>query len=68
MARFVVQPQPRLGTFTLNSLRPWFGTVGRWGAGAGAAVTLFMSVTPIFQKDVLLKIPVVSTQISTFDL
>jgi hypothetical protein len=30
-----------------------------WGVGIGAAVTLFMSPTPIFQKDVLHKIPLV---------
>ncbi|EUC65047.1 ubiquinol-cytochrome-C reductase complex subunit [Rhizoctonia solani AG-3 Rhs1AP] len=61
MARFIPQPQPRLGPLTLGSLKPWAGTAGRWGVAAGAAVTLFMSVTPIFQKDVLLKIPVLST-------
>lgn len=31
-----------------------------WGAGAGLAVTLFMSSVPVFQKDVLKKIPAVS--------
>ncbi|CEL55158.1 hypothetical protein RSOLAG1IB_01166 [Rhizoctonia solani AG-1 IB] len=60
MARFVPQPQPRLGPFTASSLKPWAGTAGLWAAGAGAAVALFMSVTPIFKKDVLLKIPVLS--------
>ncbi|ELU40103.1 QCR10 domain-containing protein [Rhizoctonia solani AG-1 IA] len=58
MARIIPQPQPRLGTFTASSFKPWVGTAGRWAFGAGAAVTLFMSVTPIFQKDILLKVPV----------
>lgn len=30
-----------------------------WGVGAGAAVAYLMSDVPVFQKDVLLKIPVV---------
>ncbi|KAG8692281.1 hypothetical protein FRC12_020491 [Ceratobasidium sp. 428] len=60
MARFHVEPQPRLGTFTFAGARPWIRSAGVWGAGAGAAVTLLMSVTPIFKKDVLLKVPVLS--------
>ncbi|KAG9122340.1 hypothetical protein FRC07_001338 [Ceratobasidium sp. 392] len=43
-----------------ESAKPWIRTAGVWGAGAGAAVTLLMSVTPIFKKDILLKVPVLS--------
>ncbi|OCF38021.1 ubiquinol-cytochrome c reductase subunit 10 [Kwoniella heveanensis BCC8398] len=31
-----------------------------WGVAAGAAVSLFLSDVPLFKKDVLIKIPVVS--------
>lgn len=31
-----------------------------WGAGLGLAVTLFFSPVPVFQRDVLKKIPAVS--------
>lgn len=34
-----------------------------WGVGAGAAVAYLMSDVPVFQKDVLLKIPVVRLQL-----
>ncbi|KAG8683160.1 hypothetical protein FRC08_014493 [Ceratobasidium sp. 394] len=68
MARLHIQPQPRLGTFTLAGAKPWIRTAGFWGVGAGAAVTLLMSVTPIFKKDVLLKVPVVSLMSSANNL
>lgn len=32
-----------------------------WGAGAGVAVSLFMSPVPIFQRDVLHRFPFVSS-------
>ncbi|QRV89962.1 ubiquinol-cytochrome C reductase complex subunit [Ceratobasidium sp. AG-Ba] len=60
MTRIHIQSQTRLGPFTFAGARPWIRTAGVWGAGAGAAVALLMSVTPIFKKDVLLKVPVVS--------
>ncbi|KAF8604616.1 hypothetical protein BDV93DRAFT_555474 [Ceratobasidium sp. AG-I] len=60
MARLSFQPQPRVGSFTVAGVKPWVRAVGVWGAGAGAAVSLLMSVTPIFKKDVLLKVPVLS--------
>jgi hypothetical protein len=31
-----------------------------WGIAAGGAVSLFMSDVPLFKKDVLMKVPVVS--------
>lgn len=39
----------------------WLPSFALWGAAAGGAVTLFLSPVPIFQADVLKKIPVVST-------
>lgn len=38
----------------------WRAPLAFWGIGAGAAVSLFLSDVPIFQRDVLKKIPVVS--------
>jgi hypothetical protein len=38
----------------------WRAPLAFWGVGAGAAVGLFLSDVPIFQRDVLKKIPVVS--------
>lgn len=35
----------------------WIPTLAMWGAAAGGAVALFMSGVPIFQTDVLKKIP-----------
>ncbi|KAK4689138.1 hypothetical protein P7C73_g951, partial [Tremellales sp. Uapishka_1] len=40
----------------LMAMRP---TLAVWGIGAGVAVSLFMSSVPIFQTDVLKKIPAV---------
>lgn len=39
----------------------WVPTLALWGAGAGGAVTLFLSSVPLFQNDVLKSIPVVSS-------
>jgi len=39
--------------------RPFRSSVIFWGAGAGFAVSLFLSSVPLFKKDVLQKIPVV---------
>ncbi|EJT98453.1 hypothetical protein DACRYDRAFT_57596 [Dacryopinax primogenitus] len=36
---------------------PWLAPLCLWGAAAGTFVTLLMSPVPLFQKDVLLKIP-----------
>lgn len=38
----------------------WRGPLALWGAGVGVAVALFLSDVPLFQKDVLRKIPAVS--------
>lgn len=37
----------------------WAMTLGIWGAAAGGAVALFMQKVPIFQRDVLDKVPFV---------
>ncbi|KAG8947313.1 hypothetical protein FRC04_010889 [Tulasnella sp. 424] len=35
----------------------WVPSLGLWGAGAGVAVALLMSATPLFKNDVLVKVP-----------
>ncbi|GMK59185.1 hypothetical protein CspeluHIS016_0702000 [Cutaneotrichosporon spelunceum] len=54
-----LKSQPHLGRVTPELLRPFGSSLVIWGAGAGIAVALFMSSVPIFQRDVLDKIPVV---------
>jgi hypothetical protein len=39
----------------------WRGPLLLWGGGIGIAVSLFLSDVPLFQKDVLRKIPAVSS-------
>ncbi|KDQ16341.1 hypothetical protein BOTBODRAFT_31031 [Botryobasidium botryosum FD-172 SS1] len=60
MARFTYQPQPHFAGYTLAGVRRFVPTLGVWGLGAGAAVTLLLSSTPLFKKDVLLKVPLLS--------
>ncbi|KAL1413294.1 hypothetical protein Q8F55_001050 [Vanrija albida] len=55
-----VVPQPHVGRFSAAFFRPFAPSLIGWGVGAGAAVALFMGSVPIFQKDVLRKIPVVA--------
>ncbi|CAK9785606.1 hypothetical protein CC85DRAFT_301298 [Cutaneotrichosporon oleaginosum] len=56
---FKIKSQPHFGRITPEFLRPFASSAIFWGAGAGIAVSLFMSSVPLFQKDVLDKIPVV---------
>ncbi|WVQ84594.1 hypothetical protein IAT38_006748 [Cryptococcus sp. DSM 104549] len=46
---------------TAERLSHWAVPAATWGVGAGVAVTLFASSIPLFQADVLHKIPVVRT-------
>ncbi|KAJ7168234.1 hypothetical protein C8R43DRAFT_1121412 [Mycena crocata] len=43
---------------TLNMTKRWSSALGFWGVGGGAAVFLFLSVTPLVRREVLLKVPV----------
>ncbi|BEI89628.1 uncharacterized protein CcaverHIS019_0209900 [Cutaneotrichosporon cavernicola] len=56
---FKIKPQIHFAGLTPELLRPFASSAIFWGAGAGIAVSLFMSSVPLFQKDVLDKIPVV---------
>lgn len=51
--------QPHVGRFAQENVLKWTKTLAFWGAGLGGAVTLFLSSVPIFQHDVLDKIPFV---------
>ncbi|CEH15058.1 Cytochrome b-c1 complex subunit 10, fungi [Ceraceosorus bombacis] len=50
--------QPHVGRFAPENVIKWVPSLALWGAGAGAAVTLFLSGVPLFQTDVLKKLPV----------
>ncbi|EJT50566.1 hypothetical protein A1Q1_08268 [Trichosporon asahii var. asahii CBS 2479] len=49
--------QPHFGGLTPELLRPFRSSLIGWSVTAGVAVSLFMSPVPLFQKDVLQKIP-----------
>ncbi|KAJ6618359.1 hypothetical protein B0H10DRAFT_2030575 [Mycena sp. CBHHK59/15] len=44
-------------THALNMTKRWTTSLGLWGLGAGSAVFLFLSVTPLVRREVLLKVP-----------
>ncbi|KIM32487.1 hypothetical protein M408DRAFT_327035 [Serendipita vermifera MAFF 305830] len=46
---------------TASSLKAWNPALLFWGIGTGATLTLLLSNTPIFKKDVLIKLPVVGS-------
>nr|GAT59649.1 predicted protein [Mycena chlorophos] len=45
---------------TLNLTKRWTSSLGIWGVGAGSAALLFLSVTPLVRREVLVKVPVLS--------
>ncbi|PWN20628.1 hypothetical protein BCV69DRAFT_299109 [Microstroma glucosiphilum] len=53
--------QPHFGGITPGVVMSWVPSLALWGGAAGGAVLLFMSKVPIFQHDVLDKIPFVKT-------
>ncbi|ESK92889.1 hypothetical protein Moror_9092 [Moniliophthora roreri MCA 2997] len=57
MARLTIQPRTPV-QHTLSVASRWAPSLGMWGAGAGAAAVLFLSVTPLFKREVLIKVPV----------
>ncbi|KAJ7632191.1 ubiquinol-cytochrome-c reductase complex subunit-domain-containing protein [Roridomyces roridus] len=44
-------------THTLNVTKRWASTLSIWGVGAGSAALLFLSVTPLVKRELLVKIP-----------
>jgi hypothetical protein len=63
--RFLTDPLPSpppLPSFWYPLLPvSWVPSLALWGGAAGGAVLLFMSKVPIFQHDVLDKIPFIKT-------
>ncbi|KAG8881134.1 hypothetical protein FRB98_004541 [Tulasnella sp. 332] len=56
-----IQPQGAVPASAVHTLKRWVPSLGMWGVGAGTAVALLMSATPLFKNDVLIKIPVIGT-------
>lgn len=52
-----VAPLRRPLGFTQAGFKQWTPSLALWGVGVGATVSLLLSNTPIFQNDVLKKIP-----------
>ncbi|KAH6918735.1 hypothetical protein BKA70DRAFT_1248115 [Coprinopsis sp. MPI-PUGE-AT-0042] len=42
---------------TVGTFKPWARTGAVWGIGAGSAVFLLLSVTPLVRREVLQKTP-----------
>ncbi|KAK1927776.1 cytochrome b-c1 complex subunit 10 [Papiliotrema laurentii] len=61
MPAYIRKPQPAFAGLTLERVLSFRPALAVWGIGAGAAVALFASDIPLFQKDVLQKIPVINS-------
>ncbi|KAK7440184.1 hypothetical protein VKT23_017127 [Stygiomarasmius scandens] len=59
MTRVAFQPRTPIQS-TTAVLRHWTTSMGIWGVGAGAAAFLFLSVTPLVRREVLVKVPVLN--------
>ncbi|KAF8797882.1 hypothetical protein BYT27DRAFT_7178051 [Phlegmacium glaucopus] len=46
---------------TLASSKRWVSSLGLWGVGAGTAALLFLSVTPLVKRELLVKVPVLGS-------
>ncbi|KIM87571.1 hypothetical protein PILCRDRAFT_815129 [Piloderma croceum F 1598] len=45
----------------LNAGKPWVTSLGIWGVGVGTAALLFLSVTPIVKKGLLVNVPLLGS-------
>ncbi|KAG8987751.1 hypothetical protein FRB94_002370 [Tulasnella sp. JGI-2019a] len=62
MARVIIpQFRSQISPVSMHTVKRWVPSLGMWGVGAGTAVALLMSATPLFKNDVLVKIPVIGT-------
>ncbi|KAJ7093229.1 cytochrome b-c1 complex subunit 10 [Mycena epipterygia] len=59
MTRLSYSSTPPL-THSLNMTKRWATSLGIWGVGAGSAAFLFLSVTPLVRREVLVKVPVLN--------
>ncbi|KAF4614906.1 hypothetical protein D9613_002919 [Agrocybe pediades] len=53
------RPSPIAAAVTAS--KRWTMSLGFWGASAGAAALLFLSVTPLVRREVLQKVPVLGS-------
>ncbi|KAM0787141.1 hypothetical protein ACM66B_006392 [Microbotryomycetes sp. NB124-2] len=60
-SRIPVKPQPNVLGITSSTVARWAPTLGVWGIGLAGAGALFLSPIPVFQADVLKKIPGVAS-------
>jgi len=56
-----VVPYRRPLGFTLTGLRAWNPSLALWGVATGVTVSYLLSNTPIFQHDVLIKLPILGS-------
>ncbi|AFR94333.2 ubiquinol-cytochrome c reductase subunit 10 [Cryptococcus neoformans] len=61
MPAYIRRTQLGFAGITPERLRFWGPSAAVWGVAAGAAVSFYLSEVPIFQKDVLIKVPVVGS-------
>ncbi|KAJ7702323.1 hypothetical protein B0H17DRAFT_1043716 [Mycena rosella] len=47
-------------THSLNMTKRWAGSLSVWGFGLGSAAFLFLSVTPLVRREVLVKVPLLN--------
>ncbi|KAJ9108754.1 hypothetical protein QFC21_000074 [Naganishia friedmannii] len=53
-------PQPRFRAITPERVKHYQPSILLWGGAIGAGVALFAQAIPIFQKDILKKVPLVA--------
>ncbi|KAF5330907.1 hypothetical protein D9619_005843 [Psilocybe cf. subviscida] len=59
MSRVHLHPQAPVNA-AINATKRWSVSLGLWGASAGAAAFLLLSVTPLVRREVLEKTPLLS--------
>ncbi|KAJ7470287.1 ubiquinol-cytochrome-c reductase complex subunit-domain-containing protein [Mycena latifolia] len=59
MSRLTYSYTPPLA-HSLNMTKRWTTSLGIWGFGAGSAALLFLSVTPLVRREVLVKVPLLN--------
>ncbi|KAF8163154.1 cytochrome b-c1 complex subunit 10 [Crassisporium funariophilum] len=60
MARLIYHTQSPINA-TLTASKRWVTSLGLWGAGAGTAALLLLSVTPLVKREVLVKVPLLGS-------
>ncbi|KAF9532327.1 ubiquinol-cytochrome-c reductase complex subunit-domain-containing protein [Crepidotus variabilis] len=60
MSHIRLHPQSSVNAAT-NATKRWASSLGIWGASLGAFGVLALSVTPLFRREVLQKVPVLGS-------